>query len=69
MSIITLVTGANRGLGLGFVKHLLQQSSSNIVVATARDVTAATDLQELKKKEPQRLHVVSLDISVDSSVE
>lgn len=36
-----LVTGANRGIGLGLTRHLLADPSVAIVFATARDVGAA----------------------------
>jgi NAD(P)-dependent dehydrogenase (short-subunit alcohol dehydrogenase family) len=59
-----LVTGASRGLGLGFVIELLKDPN-NIVIATARNTTfRAKDLQELKARQTDnRLHLVDLDVS------
>lgn len=37
-----LVTGANRGIGLGLVKELLKDPSVAIVIATVRNVDTAT---------------------------
>lgn len=36
-----LITGANRGIGLGFVKEMLKEPSIDVVIATARNVEAA----------------------------
>ncbi|CAE6402167.1 unnamed protein product [Rhizoctonia solani] len=63
-----LVVGANRGLGLEFVRQLLQKSG-NKVVATYRD---ASKLEELNKltSEPsnvERLNLVQLDMNDDGS--
>ncbi len=43
MSRIALVTGANRGIGLGLVTELLDRGYS--VVATCRNPDAATELR------------------------
>ena len=55
-----LVTGCNKGLGLGFVKHYLNHKGHNIF-ATQRDVNTPSELTELKKNHPQ-LSIHSLDI-------
>ncbi len=60
-----LVTGANRGIGLEFVKQLTQRGET--VIATARDLDAATDLSALAK-ENDNLRLVSLDIADDTSI-
>lgn len=36
-----LITGANRGIGLGFVREMLKEPSIDVVIATARNVEAA----------------------------
>ncbi|MEY8717103.1 SDR family NAD(P)-dependent oxidoreductase [Francisella philomiragia] len=43
-----LITGANRGIGLGFVEHYLTKNCN--VIATCRDPAKANDLKELSKK-------------------
>ena len=63
----SLVTGANRGLGLAFVRHLLQRGDR--VVATARHPGKATALNTLTGEYPGRLHVLPLDVGNDKSRE
>ncbi|MFC3551873.1 SDR family oxidoreductase [Lysobacter cavernae] len=56
-----LVTGANRGLGLAFVRQLLARGDH--VVATARHPGKATALNTLAGEYPGRLHVLPLDVA------
>lgn len=56
-----LVTGANRGLGLEFVRQLLAAGSH--VVATCRQPGKATALNTLAGEHPGRLHVLPLDVA------
>jgi len=58
---LALVTGANRGLGLEFVRQLL--AAGRRVVATARQPGRATDLNTLAGEHPGRLHVLPLDVA------
>lgn len=60
-----LVTGANRGLGLGFVRQLLE--SGHRVVATCRQPGKATALNTLAGEHPGRLHVLPLDVATPKS--
>jgi NAD(P)-dependent dehydrogenase (short-subunit alcohol dehydrogenase family) len=63
-----LVTGAGRGLGLGFVKHLLQDKN-NVVLATARNTTESKGLQELRAQDQNgRLILIDLDVSNAESI-
>uniref|UniRef100_A0A2H8TZX2 C-factor n=1 Tax=Melanaphis sacchari TaxID=742174 RepID=A0A2H8TZX2_9HEMI len=57
-----LVTGANRGIGLGLVKHLLSNQAFKVenVFATCRDMGKAKELMELKKN--QQLHILEADL-------
>lgn len=55
----TLVTGANRGLGLEFVRQLLARGDH--VVATSRHPGRAHALNQLVGEHPGRLHVLPLD--------
>jgi NAD(P)-dependent dehydrogenase (short-subunit alcohol dehydrogenase family) len=57
----SLVTGANRGLGLEFVRQLLARGDR--VVATCRQPGRATALNALAGEHPGRLHVLPLDVS------
>lgn len=61
-----LITGANRGLGLGFTKHYLSHHWT--VIATCRDLKAATDLMALKNQYSENLTLLSLDVSDDESI-
>lgn len=57
-----LITGANRGIGLEFVKQYLAQASPpKHIIATARQPDAATDLQNIAKSAPG-LHVLPLEV-------
>ncbi|XP_076755912.1 SDR family oxidoreductase sniffer isoform X1 [Xylocopa sonorina] len=58
-----LITGCNRGLGLGLVKHLvkLSQSPENIF-ATCRDANKARELTALAK-ESKNVHIIEIDLS------
>ena len=60
-----LITGANRGLGLEFVKQYL--SSSNEVIATYRENNDISELLELKSLYPDHLTHISLDVSISES--
>lgn len=55
-----LVTGANRGIGLGFVRHLL--AAGHRVIATARDLEGADALRQLADNHPAHLRLLTLDI-------
>jgi NAD(P)-dependent dehydrogenase (short-subunit alcohol dehydrogenase family) len=56
-----LVTGANRGIGLEFVRQLLARGEH--VVAACRDPGKATALNALAGEYPGRLHVLPLDVT------
>lgn len=62
----TVVTGANRGLGLEFVRQLAARGDE--VVATARDPQRATDLQDVAGGSGGRVTVVALDAADPASV-
>ena len=56
-----LVTGANRGIGLEFVRQLLARGDR--VVAACRQPGKATALNMLSGEHPGRLHVLPLDVA------
>ncbi|KAF8376584.1 hypothetical protein PRIPAC_83013 [Pristionchus pacificus] len=60
-----LVTGANRGIGLGITRHLLTNSSVATVIATARDVEAAKDLKAL---DSPKLNIIQLEVVNEGSI-
>lgn len=57
----SLVTGANRGLGLEFVRQLLARGGQ--VVATCRHPGKASALNALAGEHPGRLYVLPLDVA------
>ena len=61
----TLVTGANRGLGLEFTRQLLVRGDR--VVATCRRPGKATALNRLAGEHPGHLHVLPLDVAEPAS--
>jgi len=64
---VYVVTGASRGLGLGFVDSLLREPAT-VVVAAARSPDKSEALQTLLKEHGRRLHTVALDSADDASV-
>ncbi len=60
-----LVTGANRGIGLEFVRQLLARGDR--VVATCRHPGKATALNTLTGEYPGHLHVLPLDVASEKS--
>lgn len=60
-----LVTGANRGLGLEFVRQLLARGAR--VVAACRQPGRASALNLLAGEYPGRLHVLPLDVAAARS--
>lgn len=66
---VSMVQGASRGIGLEFVKQLLEQNDTSSVVATCRSPSEASELAELKKSFGQRLDIQKLDVTIESSIE
>lgn len=62
----SLVTGANRGLGLEFTRQLLARGGH--VVATAREPGRAGALNALAGEHPGRLRVLPLDVGDPDSI-
>lgn len=61
-----LITGANRGLGLGFSRHYL--AAGHRVFAAARDPGGSADLMALQGEYGDWLNVLRLDVSSEESV-
>ena len=55
-----LITGANRGLGLGFAKKCLKKDVH--VLATVRDIKGSKELLALKERFPNNLEIFELDL-------
>ncbi|KAF2718291.1 aflatoxin biosynthesis ketoreductase-like protein nor-1 [Polychaeton citri CBS 116435] len=63
-----LVTGANRGLGLGFCDVLLRRPS-HTVIAAIRDTTATAALKQIPLGEGSKLIVTKIDCARDEDPE
>ena len=61
-----LITGANRGLGLEFVRQLLARGDA--VTACCREPRAAKELQELAGSAGDRLKLLALDVTDARSI-
>ncbi|KJA22259.1 hypothetical protein HYPSUDRAFT_186447 [Hypholoma sublateritium FD-334 SS-4] len=55
---VYLVTGSNRGIGLGLVTHILEKHDNAFVYAGVRDPDNASSLQNLRVKYSNRIAVV-----------
>ena len=62
-----LITGANRGLGLGFVKNYLGKNVN--VVSTTRDIKGSKELLALKEIFRDKLEIFELDLIKESAGE
>ncbi|MDC3169967.1 SDR family oxidoreductase [Paracoccaceae bacterium] len=61
-----LITGANRGLGLGFVKSFLAKNVN--VICTTRNISGSKELLQYKKNYPKNLKILELDLLEEYSV-
>lgn len=68
---VMLLTGANRGLGLEFVRQMLTDDhpavesipKGFIVVATVRDPSNCPELKKLQEQYPGRVDIVKLEVT------
>eukprot|EP00730_Choanoeca_flexa_P006956 TRINITY_DN12252_c3_g2_i1.p3 TRINITY_DN12252_c3_g2~~TRINITY_DN12252_c3_g2_i1.p3 ORF type:complete len:262 (+),score=48.84 TRINITY_DN12252_c3_g2_i1:5164-5949(+) len=63
-----LVQGGSRGIGLEYVKQLLARPSVELVVATSRNPTESTTLQQLREEHNDRLMTLSMDLQQPESI-
>lgn len=61
-----IITGANRGIGLGLVRHYLQQDW--YVIATHRADSVSAELQELLVRHGENLLLTELDVCDEMSI-
>jgi NAD(P)-dependent dehydrogenase (short-subunit alcohol dehydrogenase family) len=66
MSLRVLVTGANRGIGLEFTRHLLHRGAR--VIAACRHPGKALKLTEFAAAYPGHLHILPLDLAKERSI-
>lgn len=64
---VVVITGCSRGLGLEFVKQLLDTTESQ-VVATARNPQKCEALTGLSSQYEKRLKLVTLDTEDEASI-
>ncbi|GLJ53934.1 hypothetical protein SUGI_1152580 [Cryptomeria japonica] len=66
---VSMVQGASRGIGLEFVRQLLDNYVKGHVIATFRNPNGAESLLDLKRKHTDRLTLVQLDVTDESSID
>ncbi|MDY6937289.1 MAG: SDR family NAD(P)-dependent oxidoreductase [Cyanobacteriota bacterium] len=64
----SLIVGANQGIGLGFVKKLLEPNQNRQIYATYRRQETAGELIELSRKYPDRLTCLPMDITEEGNI-
>ncbi|KAL0935882.1 aflatoxin biosynthesis ketoreductase nor-1 [Colletotrichum truncatum] len=67
---VYVITGTNKGIGLGLVKTLLARPSTTIVGSVRNDAAAASlksSIADVKKGDKSELHVMLLDLSTAPS--
>lgn len=62
-----LITGANRGVGLGILKQWLLYPEVKHIFACVRKPSEESELSELAKADP-RIHCIQLDVNADRSI-
>lgn len=63
-----LVVGATQGIGLGFVKRMLQEEAIATIFATYRTHASAGELLALSESNPARLICIALDVAQESQI-
>jgi NAD(P)-dependent dehydrogenase (short-subunit alcohol dehydrogenase family) len=67
-NVTALIVGASRGIGLGFVKALLQQTNVTKIYATYRDPSTAEELLILSQQHPEKLVCLAVDITDETTI-
>lgn len=63
---VVIITGSNRGMGLGWTKHFLNEGY--MVIATARNTEKASELISLKKQYKKKLRIEKLDVTSEEDM-
>ncbi len=66
--INALIIGATQGIGLGFVKALLQQKNIGTIFATYRNKETSGELFALQQQYGDRLKCIQVDITQESQI-
>lgn len=64
-----LVIGASQGIGLGFVRHLLQKLEIKTIYATYRSVDTAIGLLALAEQHSARVRCFAVDVPQEEQIE
>lgn len=66
----TLIVGANRGIGIGFVRKLLESKEygSTKIYATYRERNSASELIALAEEYPDKLICLSMDVTDEQQI-
>lgn len=67
--VTALVVGASRGIGLGFVRHLLGNDRVTRVFAAGRNPDTAPELRRLADEHGDRLRLLAMDVTDEASVQ
>ncbi|TPV92930.1 MAG: SDR family oxidoreductase [Myxococcales bacterium FL481] len=68
MSAAALIQGASRGIGLAMTGSLLERDPDLRVIATCREPSRATALQDMRNEFPARLRLLRLDLEDEASL-
>jgi len=63
-----LIVGASQGIGLGFVRKLLQEDLSAKIYATYRHRQSAAELLTLASEYPQRICCLAVDVTDEGQI-
>lgn len=63
-----LVIGASQGIGLGFVRHLLQRPQIKTIYATYRSENSAAGLMALAEQVPERVLCIPVHITQEEQI-
>lgn len=66
---VSMIQGASRGIGLEFVKQLLEKDDKGQVVATCRNPNQSTGLFDLKNRFAERLDILKLDVTDENTIQ
>jgi len=66
--VTAFVQGAGQGLGLAFTKVLLSHGIADRVYASFRSPIPSLELVNLANQYPERLHLISLDVTIEDSI-
>ncbi|KAL8153466.1 hypothetical protein V2J09_011226 [Rumex salicifolius] len=66
---VSMIQGASRGIGLEFVKQLLEKDDRGNVVATCRNPNKSAGLSDLKNQYAERLDIIKLDVTDENTIQ